>query len=373
VRRGAFSALGNYILARWPELVVAVPSPFAVISVRLSNLAAVLHRIPVRDGRLIPGPACPSLSVACSTLARGKRCPRQEHGAMQTTTIQSWRLDGFVQAALDALATQNHVNVWRQSTPETEKTVRAASLHLCALAFELHKVGKAEELDKRSSDERSHVFAGQLLKLAVRAWPYQRRYMGLRADVTPDATAAWHSLQMHLTEYFLGDPVAKAVVRDAFSTLCKVALKGPDAQAATQDGMPLGASGLPLDKAGAGGGELAGATHRQVGADQAEAVENPSDTSAGLGARLGEQVDPLSPLTYDILDALRALKATDAEKRKPASVIAEKVGGGATEQSCKGPLADLKRRGLVASKTGRHGGSWLTSEGLAAINHLRKQ
>jgi hypothetical protein len=87
----------------------------------------------------------------------------------------------------------------------------------------------------------------------------------------------------------------------------------------------------------------------------------------------GQEPDPpLSPLCYDILQSLRALKATDSDKRATASQIAHKVGGDATEQSCKGPVADLKRRGFVNCKTGRHGGSWLTPEGQELIDRVRK-
>jgi len=83
--------------------------------------------------------------------------------------------------------------------------------------------------------------------------------------------------------------------------------------------------------------------------------------------------DPvLSPLQYEILEALWRLKGTDAEKRKTASDIAKKVGGNATEQSCKSPLSDLKRRSLVDSKEGRGGGSWLTPKGLELIVQVRE-
>jgi hypothetical protein len=79
----------------------------------------------------------------------------------------------------------------------------------------------------------------------------------------------------------------------------------------------------------------------------------------------------LSPLQYDILDALRLMKALDPEKRKTGSEIAAAVGGDATAQSVKAPLSDLKQRQLVDSRTGRNGGTWLTSEGLNLINSLR--
>jgi hypothetical protein len=115
-------------------------------------------------------------------------------------------------------------------------------------------------------------------------------------------------------------------------------------------------------------------THKHQNYGHAFAIGN-----QGTGAdRAEEQAESclltpaLSPLLYDILQVLRQLKATDPEKRATASTIAERVGGGATEQSCKAPLADLKHRGFVDSKTGRHGGSWLTPEGLALINCVRK-
>jgi hypothetical protein len=80
---------------------------------------------------------------------------------------------------------------------------------------------------------------------------------------------------------------------------------------------------------------------------------------------------PPSPLQFDILDALRELKAIDPDKRRTGADVAGKVGGGVTEQSVKAPLADLKHRRLVDSRTGRNGGTWLTSTGLNCINSLR--
>ena len=66
------------------------------------------------------------------------------------------------------------------------------------------------------------------------------------------------------------------------------------------------------------------------------------------------------------------MKATDPEKRKTAAIIADKVGGTATEQSCKEPIARLKTDfGLVDTKTGKGGGTWLTTKGLDLINRNR--
>ncbi len=99
----------------------------------------------------------------------------------------------------------------------------------------------------------------------------------------------------------------------------------------------------------------------------------PTESTDAAAEHDGRQTEALSPLQYDILDALRDLKATDPEKRVPGREIAAKVGGDTTEQSVKAPLADLKRRGLVDSRTGRNGGTWLTPHGLNCINSLRPQ
>jgi hypothetical protein len=80
---------------------------------------------------------------------------------------------------------------------------------------------------------------------------------------------------------------------------------------------------------------------------------------------------PLPALTCDILEALRRLRATGPDNRTTGRAIAAKVGGDATKHSVKEPLADLKRRGLVDSRTGRNGGTWLTETGLNLINSLR--
>jgi hypothetical protein len=164
-------------------------------------------------------------------------------------------------------------------------------------------------------------------------------------------------------------------------TLHVLALNKEQAEETRKSGTPAvgppAGTDTPSDQSGERQAEGGDADCNQAGAGQDQAVGNPPDTSAGQPPPKDEQNEvgdpPLSPLQYDILDALRALKATDAEKRVTASMIAERVGGGATEQSCKGPLANLKRRGLVNSRTGRHGGTWLISEGFALINRVRKQ
>jgi hypothetical protein len=109
-----------------------------------------------------------------------------------------------------------------------------------------------------------------------------------------------------------------------------------------------------------------------TGRDQGGAGGGEGETAGRAAGQSGTgHLEALSPLQYDILDALRALKATDPDKRATGPDIAGKVGGDTTDQSVKAPLADLKRRGLVDSRTGRNGGTWLTSPGLDCINSLR--
>jgi len=123
---------------------------------------------------------------------------------MHTSIQTRLKLGGFVQRALDSLATQNPVNVWGHSTPQIEKAADAARLRMCALAHAFHQAGKAEELAKRASDERSHQIAGLLLQLGLQAWSVERRRMGWRVEVTEEGTAAWNSLRENLQTFFLG-------------------------------------------------------------------------------------------------------------------------------------------------------------------------
>jgi hypothetical protein len=106
-----------------------------------------------------------------------------------------------------------------------------------------------------------------------------------------------------------------------------------------------------------------------AGRDQGGREQDEGDT-VGITPE-EKQAEALSRLSYDILEALRNLKAVHPEMRATGRDIAAEVGGDATEQSVKAPLAGLKRRNLVDSQTGRTGGSWLTATGLALINSLR--
>jgi hypothetical protein len=84
------------------------------------------------------------------------------------------------------------------------------------------------------------------------------------------------------------------------------------------------------------------------------------------------EIPVLSTRQYEILEAMHLLKAFDAAKRKTTNKIVDKAERGANPEGFKEPIADLKRRGLVATKEGRGGGCWLTPEGVASIKQIKK-
>jgi hypothetical protein len=82
----------------------------------------------------------------------------------------------------------------------------------------------------------------------------------------------------------------------------------------------------------------------------------------------------LSPLQYEILQALLQLKATDAARRQTQEELAYKVGSDATSAaSCKAPISNLRSRGLVNTKPSRGGGCWLTAKGKALAESIEKR
>lgn len=82
----------------------------------------------------------------------------------------------------------------------------------------------------------------------------------------------------------------------------------------------------------------------------------------------------LSERQYEILQAMSILKATDPARRKTTEEIAEAAEGReCNPEVFKRPIADLKRRGLVATKDGRGGGCWLTNTGRSLLEQLKKR
>lgn len=66
----------------------------------------------------------------------------------------------------------------------------------------------------------------------------------------------------------------------------------------------------------------------------------------------------------EVLQALLELKALDSKTRKPTSEITRvALGRDADPGLLKRPISELRKLGLVATKEGRSGGAWLTSNG----------
>jgi hypothetical protein len=86
--------------------------------------------------------------------------------------------------------------------------------------------------------------------------------------------------------------------------------------------------------------------------------------------RISSSDPPLSELQQLAIVAMLELKAIDPNSRRPADEIAERAGGVGAD-AYKGPLAGLKKLGLVDAKTGRDGGSWLLPKGHDLADRLR--
>lgn len=75
-----------------------------------------------------------------------------------------------------------------------------------------------------------------------------------------------------------------------------------------------------------------------------------------------------------ILQAMMELGAKSLETRQNQQQIAGRaIGQYATSEDVKDEMSELKRRELIDSKTGRSGGSWLTSKGIEAAQHIKSK
>jgi hypothetical protein len=82
------------------------------------------------------------------------------------------------------------------------------------------------------------------------------------------------------------------------------------------------------------------------------------------GGRQSADAEPLDKKHTDILKALLKLNALGPDHRKKQSDIAVTAWGkGADPDECKRPCAKLRNLGLIGTKEGPQGGSWLTPEG----------
>ena len=108
------------------------------------------------------------------------------------------------------------------------------------------------------------------------------------------------------------------------------------------------ASESPAEAAGQGGkGETAGAANEQI------------------------EVPALSEKQYLILETMKELGATSADTRQTCEDIATECDGTKADVNVFKPLlSDLTQLGLTDSKTGRGGGSWLTTPGAKVAERL---
>ena len=93
-----------------------------------------------------------------------------------------------------------------------------------------------------------------------------------------------------------------------------------------------------------------------------------------LVAQAAQAVPALSQRQFYILQALLEMNATSPERLRTTKQIAKKVEAAASPAAFKEATADLKKRGLIATKEGRYGGCWLTPDGLKLAQQIvRKQ
>jgi hypothetical protein len=84
-----------------------------------------------------------------------------------------------------------------------------------------------------------------------------------------------------------------------------------------------------------------------------------------------EQEPSLTELEDECLQALHALGAIKEALRQKADEVADKIERGKGAASIKHALARLVRKGLVESRCGRRGGSWLTQSGAYRARHIK--
>lgn len=78
----------------------------------------------------------------------------------------------------------------------------------------------------------------------------------------------------------------------------------------------------------------------------------------------------LSVRQYEVLEAMLDLEALTADRRCTTAEIAKTATGTIDADAFKESIADLKKRGLIATKEGRGGGCWLTPEGAHVARRL---
>jgi hypothetical protein len=92
-------------------------------------------------------------------------------------------------------------------------------------------------------------------------------------------------------------------------------------------------------------------------------ADTDAETNAAAIGPVDREWNDLTDRQRDCLQALYEAKALDADTSLTADEIATRAAGAKDPSGFKRPLSDLCQRGLIDSKTGRGGGSWITTEG----------
>jgi len=103
---------------------------------------------------------------------------------------------------------------------------------------------------------------------------------------------------------------------------------------------------------------------------QLNAEAAPSQASTLDASQATSADEPLSVRAQEVLIAMLDLDAIDSDRRQSTETIAVRASGG-DANSLKTVMSDLNTRQLIASKTGRTGGCWLTARGIARAGKLR--
>lgn len=118
---------------------------------------------------------------------------------------------------------------------------------------------------------------------------------------------------------------------------------------------------------------LASRVHPDTGMKPAAPRERAATREPAEGSR-GHAADVvLTPREMQCLEALNRLGADHSERSATAGKVAGKVSGDLEPNALKGPLASLRKKGLVDAATGRGGGSWLTERGAELLRRRGKR
>jgi hypothetical protein len=295
-----------------------------------------------------------------SLLDLARRLRKQRAAAARGCQLEQEQLDRF-RKAVEARGDAVRALLWAldSSTPlsatELEPHCRRVTTLLAAALAALRETGLQTKLGRLDEDATLAHYRqrGQDPQLVQVAYRYARQVIETDPDDherltrlvrgavdEPGLREAWQWISI-LLNGLAGD---QRLVWQAAETTAPLSPETPTVSAAkgAQQLLPTGQ------------GEASGTTNRSA-----------------QPIRGGDKTLALSQRQYHILEALKRLGATSPNNREPTCEIARKAEGTTAHSATfKQAVADLARRDLVATKTGRGGGVWLTANGLALIEGI---